>query len=97
MNTVLHLPLTKTLRTQAEINAKKSGYSSIQELLRVFLVQFTSGAIKPGFVVNTHDHLLTPEQVNRLDKKASKLENAVINGDAYSVTTVREMMDILEK
>ena len=96
MNTVLHVPLNKTLRHQAEINAKKNGYSSIQELLRVFLVQFNAGAILPGFTTTPHQ-VLSAQEDNHLNVQLEQLESAVINRDAYTVTTTQEMMNILEK
>jgi hypothetical protein len=97
MNTILHLPINKELRTKAEFTAKKKGYSSLQEVLRVFIVQFSNEEIKPAFVNSDSVVRLTSSQEKYLASRIKDLDNAVINGDAYSVRDVEEMMEILEK
>ena len=48
--TTLQIPLEISLRNRAEKVAKQSGFSSIQEVVRVFLNKFASKALEIGFV-----------------------------------------------
>lgn len=95
MNTVLHIPLNKELKSQAESIAKANGYSSIQEVLRVFITQFTSGEIKSTFVID-HDVQLTSEQAAFLDRRVEEIEKAKKKNEVYRVSNVEEMMAVLD-
>lgn len=97
MNTVLHIPLSKTLKTKAEGAAKRKGFSSLQEVLRVFIVQFTNEEVKPAFINTDGIVRLTSDQERYLSLRDKEVKKAVIHGDAYSVRNVDDMMDILDK
>ena len=47
--TTLQIPLDATLRDRAEQAAKAAGFSSVQEVVRVFLNKFSRQAIEVGF------------------------------------------------
>lgn len=47
--TTLQIPLETTLRDRAEQAAIIAGFSSVQEVIRVFLSKFASQSIKIGF------------------------------------------------
>ena len=96
MNTVLHIPLNKDLKIKAENTAKKKGYSSLQEVLRVFIVQFTDEQIKPAFISAEGIVQLTLNQERYLSRRSEEIKKAAIKGDAYSVRNVDEMMNILD-
>ncbi len=96
MNTVLHVPLNKELKLRAETKAKIKGYSSLQEVLRVFIVQFSEGKIEPEFMRTDLVVRLTDEQEAILNKRFNQVEREIENGTAYSAQTVEEMMDILD-
>ncbi len=64
--TTIHLPLNKKLKKTAEKQASELGYSSLQEVLRVFLTSFSQGNILPTF---TNTIQLTPQQENALTKR----------------------------
>jgi antitoxin component of RelBE/YafQ-DinJ toxin-antitoxin module len=50
MNTVtLQVPMSKTLRQQAQIVADEYGFSSIQEVIRLFLNRFSQKSISLNF------------------------------------------------
>ena len=50
MNTVtLQVPMSKTLRQQAQIVADEYGFSSIQEVIRLFLNRFSQKSIALNF------------------------------------------------
>lgn len=97
MNTVLHLPLNKELKAKAESLAKSKGYSSLQEVLRVFIVQFAQEKLKPTFINTDETISLTPAQEQYLSQREQEVEKAMQKGGAYSVNTADEMMKVLEK
>jgi antitoxin component of RelBE/YafQ-DinJ toxin-antitoxin module len=50
MNTVtLQVPMSKTLRQRAQIVADEYGFSSIQEVIRIFLNRFSQKSISLNF------------------------------------------------
>ncbi|MEK7503993.1 MAG: hypothetical protein AAB550_00620 [Patescibacteria group bacterium] len=50
MNTVtLQVPMSKTLRQQAQVVADEYGFSSIQEVIRLFLNRFSQKSISLNF------------------------------------------------
>jgi len=49
-NTVkLQIPITKTLKEQGFKKAQEFGYSSLQEVIRVFITNFVNDRIVPSF------------------------------------------------
>jgi antitoxin component of RelBE/YafQ-DinJ toxin-antitoxin module len=44
-NTVIQIPVSKQLRQQSETAATQAGFSSVQEVIRVFLNQFSQQKI----------------------------------------------------
>ena len=48
-NTVIQIPVSKQLRQQSENAAIKAGFSSVQEVLRLFLHQFSQQKIVVNF------------------------------------------------
>ena len=97
MNTVLHVPLNKNLKFKAESIAKEKGYSSLQEVLRVFIVQFTNEELKPTFINTDKILQLTSGQEAHLSKRVQETQKATSGGKSYTVKSVNEMMEILEK
>ncbi len=51
MNTILQIPVNKNLRDQAASRAEKMGFSSLQELIRLFLNKLAAGEIDIKFEV----------------------------------------------
>ena len=47
--TTLQIPLNAALRDRAEKTAKLAGFSSLQEVVRVFLNKFSTNSIDIGF------------------------------------------------
>lgn len=50
--TTLQVPLDTSLRNKAEKTAKLAGFSSVQEVVRVFLNKFAGGDVGVGFFDN---------------------------------------------
>ncbi|OGK60215.1 hypothetical protein A3I56_00100 [Candidatus Roizmanbacteria bacterium RIFCSPLOWO2_02_FULL_43_10] len=67
--TTLQIPLDATLRDRAEQAAKAAGFSSVQEVVRVFLNKFSRQAIEVGFY----------EKEMQLSKAAEKRYVSLIN------------------
>lgn len=62
--TVLQIPIDIALRQRAEQAAEKAGFSSVQEVVRVFLTKLASSKIEIGF----HESVLTKATERRYDK-----------------------------
>ncbi len=95
MNTTLHIPVNKIIKTKAEEAVKTQGYSSLQEIIRVFLSSLARGEVKTTF--SSSVELLTESQETHLNKREQQTLTAIKKGKAYSVHTVKEMIDTLEK
>ena len=46
---IVQVPMSKALHDKAERKAKKNGFSSLQELIRVFLVKFVDDELQIRF------------------------------------------------
>lgn len=49
MNTILQIPVNKNIRNQATLAAEKMGFSSLQEVVRLFLNKVAKGQIDIAF------------------------------------------------
>lgn len=96
MNTTLHIPVDRTIKTKAEAIVKTQGYSSLQEIIRVFLSSIARGEVRTTFT-SPGIEFLTDSQEMHLNKREQQTLTAIKKGKAYSVRTVKEMTDTLEK
>jgi len=92
-NTVrLQIPMSKTLKVKGMNRAKKLGYTSLQEVIRVFVTSFADKQVIPTF-----------ESRERLSTKAEKRYNKMIRehekdrkaGKTKSFTTAKEAVKFL--
>ncbi len=96
MNKVtLQIPVNKSLKISAEQAALESGFSSLQEALRVFMTQLAKKTITFGFSEGTPDEVLTPRQEAILTKKYEKARKEIERGEGVTVNSVDEMMKYL--
>lgn len=65
MNTILQVPIDKNLRNQAASVAEKMGFSSLQEVIRLFVNKIAIGEINVAFE-NTIQ--LSPKAIKRYNK-----------------------------
>ncbi len=95
MNTTLHIPINKEVKEQAEAIVKEQGYSSLQEVVRVLVFSLAKGEVKTAFI---HSDIIpiTPEQDRHLAKREAETRNAIKQRKAHVVTSVKEIMSILE-
>jgi len=72
-NTIIQVPIDKTLRDRAIIAASHLGFSSIQEAIRVFLVQLPLQTVKISF---EHPPVqLSRKTVRKYDKIIDDIES----------------------
>lgn len=76
--TTLQIPIQKHLRDKASIVAKQCGFSSVQEVVRVFLSQFADRCIDVSF---------TPPAVQLSEKNAKRYDRIVEDVLAGKVKT----------
>lgn len=93
MNKVtIQVPVDKALKISAEKVAIESGFSSLQEALRVFMTQFANKAVIFGFSQKTEDEILTPEQEAILTKQYNQAKKDIENGKGFVAHSVEDMM-----
>lgn len=82
--TVLQIPISKALRTRAEKSALEAGFSSLQEVMRVFMKKLATGAIEISFqeVIK-----LSPRAGNRYQKMA---KDFIVGRNVYSTGNLQE-------
>lgn len=69
MRTTIQIPIDSVLRNEAEKAAQAAGFSSIQEVVRVFLKKFSQQAIEVNF----------SEPDVKLSKQAEKRYSSMVN------------------
>lgn len=85
------------MKKKAVRRAKALGFSSIQEVLRLFIAGFNEGKYSVGITgVETPVEIITDEEYAVLEKRQKELEEAVKKGEIYVAHSVEEMMDTLD-
>jgi hypothetical protein len=69
--TNLQVPMTLTMKKQAEQVAADHGFSSLQEVVRVFIANFAKGSISLGFRDNLSPHRMDLYEQDRKDTDKS--------------------------
>ena len=87
MRTVLQVPMTSTLRTNALKTAKKSGFSSLQEVVRLFLTKFAANHLTVSIQENTIP--LSPQAEKRYIKMDQDFKN---NKNVYTAKDVNDLI-----
>lgn len=94
--TTLQIPVSKSLKNNAQDMAKKLGFSSLQEVVRIFLTQLVSKKITVGVTTSeTPDEILTPQQEKVLLRKYKEAKKDIAEGNYFVAHSVEEMMDQL--
>ncbi len=91
MNTILQIPVNKNIRHQATLAAEKMGFSSLQEVVRIFLNKVAKGEINIAF-----EPTITLSAKN--DKRYSKMLADIKSGKVKtkSFSDVDSVMDYLQ-
>lgn len=91
-NTILQVPIDKNIRNQATSYAEKMGFSSLQEVVRLFLNRVAAGEINVSFEPTVK---LSTKNEKRYSKMINDIENNKVKLKSY--TSVDEMMSDLRK
>jgi len=89
-NTILQIPISKTLKKQATEAAKDLGFSSLQETVRIFLKKLAKGVIDISF---TEPTILSAQAARRYDKTIDDIDSG--KAPVYSANSVDELLDHL--
>jgi hypothetical protein len=92
----IQIPLDYGLKTQAEQMASVYGYSSLQEVVRVFLTGFVSKSIRPTFTF-TPDEVLSPKEDAALKDRLDGLCVAMDKGEIYTTDSGKDLVKLAKK
>ncbi len=81
-NTIIQVPIDKSLRDEAVIAATSLGFSSIQEAIRVFLVQLPRQTVKISF--EQPPIQLSKRAVKRYDNIIDEIESGKMPTRAFT-------------
>ena len=90
--TVLQIPISTDLRGKAELEAKKQGFSSLQEAVRIFLSKLARQRIEISFEEPIH---LSTKAARRYDKMTEEIESGNVKSKAFE--NIDDLMRHLNK
>ena len=90
MRTVLQIPIDKELKVSSERLAEEYGFSSLQEVVRVFLNQFSAKKLALGF--SSPNELLSFEQEAILTERYLEAKDNLAKTKSYSLKDSRELI-----
>ena len=85
--TVLQIPVSTDLRGKAELEAKKQGFSSLQEAVRIFLSKLARQRIEISFEEPIQ---LSQKAASRYDKMTDEIKSGKIK--LYEAKNVDDLM-----
>ena len=91
-NTIIQVPIDRSLRDRAVVAASNLGFSSIQEAIRVFLVQLPQQSVKISF--EQPPIQLSKKAVKRYDKIIDEIESGKMPTRAF---TKKDNIGAIEK
>ena len=91
--TVIQVPVTTDLREKAEKEASKQGFSSLQEVIRVFLTKLAREEVKVGFEEEAVQ--LSPRAAKRYNKMIEDVKTGKVK--TVTVNSVEELMEHLHR
>lgn len=83
----IQVPVDNNLRISAENTASSLGFSSLQEIIRVFITQLANKTISINLVNKTPDEILTEKQESVLIKKLEQFKK----GKVFTARSAEEM------
>jgi hypothetical protein len=92
--TNLQVPLSSAIKDKALKKAEDEGFSSLQELVRVFLTMYGKG--KVSMALKSENDTYTPKQIEEFDTLARIAEQEYKRGDYIEVSTKKDLMKMLE-
>ena len=91
-NTILQVPIDKNIRNQAASRAEKMGFSSLQEVVRLFLNKIAGGEVNFTFEENIQ---LSPKATARYNKMIDEIESGKAKTKTF--TNTKSMMKYLNE
>lgn len=91
--TIIQIPVTKRLRDRAKKAAEKQGFSSLQEIVRVFLNQLAEKNIEIGFTSPTV--MLSAKNNERYAKMIDEVKSGKVKTKTFS--SAQELMNNLQQ
>ncbi len=91
-NTILQVPISKDLRDQAASAALKMGFSSLQEIVRVFINKVASGNLEIKLEEQVQ---LSPKAIKRYNKMIDDIDSG--KAKLKSFTSVKSLMKDLNE
>lgn len=93
--TNIQIPVSTNLKKAALLRAESLGFSSLQDVIRVFLTGFTKGSYTIGFVKEDSWENLQDDHISLLEKRFEETTHAEKKGDAFVSHSADDMMKIL--
>ncbi len=82
-STILQVPIDKNIRNQAASRAEKMGFSSLQEVVRLFLNKIAGGEVNFTFEENIQ---LSPKAIKRYNKMIDDIESGKAKTKTFTDT-----------
>lgn len=92
-STILQIPINKSIRDQAASKAEKMGFSSLQEVVRLFLSKVATGQIDVTFEEPSIQ--LSSRAIKRYDKMIDEIESGKVKTESF--TDVKSLMNYLNE
>ncbi len=93
----LQVPLKTSIKKMAEEVAEEYGYSSVQEVVRIFLTGFAQKKIQPSFLINNTEEYISPEYEAYLNKVTNQLRDEIKHGKAYTAHNADDIIKIAKE
>ena len=97
MKITLQVPVDKSLKTASAKVAKEYGFSSLQEVVRLFLTQLANRTVTVRLAPGESDEFLTSKQEEILTKKYLQAKKDIKEGKGYTAKHAKEMIDHLRR
>ncbi len=91
---ILQVPMSKTLKEQAEKVARDEGFSSLQEIVRMILSKFAKKEIKVGIYEEKAEYVqLSPAAKKRYSRMRQDFK---LGHNVFPAKSVKELLQQLE-
>lgn len=90
---IVQVPTTKKLKAAATKRAEDLGFSSLQEILRLFMTKLSRGEVNVSLEENVE--YLTPQENRVLERRYKEFLSDKKKGKTFTAHSVEEMMEQL--
>jgi hypothetical protein len=89
---ILQIPMERSFKLSAQRMAEDVGFSSLQDLVRFLLTQFTEKKFAVTVSQSVPDEILTAEQEKILTKEYLRAKKEIDAGKGFTASSAEEMM-----